>query len=156
GRRRGSLTPSESFTLVEGLARLPQQLQDTLLGTRQLIANLARRHRETHEVLYLGRGVSFPIALEGALKLKEIAYVHAQGYAAGEMKHGPIALVDSHVLAILLVPQGSSYARTVGNLEEVRAREAQILAVATEGDEDVRRLQVDMVEIPPVAEEFQP
>ncbi|MEM6960833.1 MAG: glutamine--fructose-6-phosphate transaminase (isomerizing), partial [Myxococcota bacterium] len=100
GTTRGSLEAERARTLVEGLVRLPQQMQYVLHGTRQLVANLARRYSEARDVLFLGRGLSFPIALEGALKLKEISYVHAEGYAAGEMKHGPIALIDSRVPVI--------------------------------------------------------
>ena len=152
GRRRGVLERERAAELIEGIARLPQLVQDVLVGTRQLAASLARRYQEARDVLFLGRGSSFPIALEGALKLKEISYVHAEGYAAGEMKHGPIALLDSHVPVIVLVPQDRSYARALSNLQEARARQAQVIAVATEGDEEARRLSHDLVEIPPVDE----
>ena len=85
------------------------------------MANLARRYMEARDVLFLGRGLSFPIALEGALKLKEISYVHAEGYAAGEMKHGPIALIDSHVPVLVLVPRDDNYERSLSNLQEAKA-----------------------------------
>jgi glucosamine--fructose-6-phosphate aminotransferase (isomerizing) len=112
------------------------KLADTLVGTRQLQANLARRYMEARDVLFLGRGLSFPIALEGALKLKEISYVHAEGYAAGEMKHGPIALIDSHVPVLVLVPRDDNYERSLSNLQEAKAREAMVIAIANEGDAD--------------------
>ncbi len=156
GRRRGTLSPEQARDLVEGLARIPQQMHDVLLGTRQLVANLARRYSEARDVLFLGRGVSFPIALEGALKLKEISYVHAEGYAAGEMKHGPIALIDSNVPVLVLMPKDSCYERSAGNLQEAKAREAKVIAVGTEGDEEAARLSHDCIEIPAVPEVLSP
>ena len=156
GRRRGTLSKEEAGQLVEGLARIPQMMQEVLSGTRQLIANLARRYVDARDVLFLGRGLSFPIALEGALKLKEISYVHAEGYAAGEMKHGPIALIDSHVPVICLVPRDSHYERSLSNLQEAKARDALVIAVATEGDEQAREVCHDMVEVPNVAPELTP
>ena len=150
GRRRGRLSPERAAELVEGLARLPSLMNETLLGTRQLVASLARRYSEAHDVLFLGRGVSFPIALEGALKLKEVSYVHAEGYAAGEMKHGPIALIDSTVPVIVLAPRDATYEKSMGNLQEAKAREAQVVAIATEGDEEIARLSHDCVQIPTV------
>ncbi len=156
GRRRGTLSEERSRELVEGLVRVPQMVADTLSGTRQLVANLARRYVEARDVLFLGRGLNFPIALEGALKLKEISYVHAEGYAAGEMKHGPIALIDSNVPVIVIVPRDSNHDRSLSNLEEARAREAIVIAVATEGDERAREVCHDLIEIPDVLEELTP
>jgi glutamine---fructose-6-phosphate transaminase (isomerizing) len=156
GRRRGTLKEAEARELVEGLARLPQLMSDVLTSTRQLVANLARRYAEARDVLFLGRGLSFPIALEGALKLKEISYVHAEGYAAGEMKHGPIALIDAHVPVICLLPRGASYERSLGNLQEAKAREARVVAIATEGDEEAASVAHDTVEVPAVPDAFTP
>ncbi len=156
GRRRGTLDEARARELVEGMARLPHLMRDVLLGTRQLVANVAKRYGDARDVLFLGRGLSFPIALEGALKLKEISYVHAEGYAAGEMKHGPIALIDSNVPVIVLMPKDAVYERTLSNLQEARAREARVIAVATEGDESARDLAQEIVEIPLVMEELTP
>ncbi len=156
GRRRDTLSADRAGALVEALARLPHTMQDVLTGTRQLVANLARRYVDARDVLYLGRGLSFPIALEGALKLKEISYVHAEGYAAGEMKHGPIALIDSHVPVICLVPRDSHYDRSLSNLQEAKAREARVISVATEGDEAARTFSDDLIEVPDVPEELTP
>lgn len=155
-RRRDAINADRSRELVEGLARMPQLMKDTLAGTRQLVANIARRYVDARDVLFLGRGLSFPMALEGALKLKEISYVHAEGYAAGEMKHGPIALIDSSVPVIVLAPKDSSYERSLSNLQEAKAREAMVIAIANEGDEEAREVSHDLIEIPPVAEEFTP
>jgi glutamine---fructose-6-phosphate transaminase (isomerizing) len=127
-----------------------------VLGTRQLVANIAKRHMDARDVLFLGRGLSFPIALEGALKLKEISYVHAEGYAAGEMKHGPIALLDAAVPVLVLAPQDRYYEKTMSNMQEARAREARIIAIATEGDEQAQSASDELVQIPRVDEELTP
>ena len=156
GHARGTLEAGPMRELVEDLARLPQLVADTLKGTRQLVANLARRYVDARDVLFLGRGLSFPIALEGALKLKEISYVHAEGYAAGEMKHGPIALIDSTVPVLVLAPRDANYERSIGNLEEAKARDAMVIAVATEGDEKAREVSHDLIEIPDVPEALTP
>ncbi len=156
GKRRGKLSDEAATELVEAFARIPHQMLEVLQGTRQLVANLARRYSDARDVLFLGRGLSFPIALEGALKLKEISYVHAEGYAAGEMKHGPIALIDAHVPVLVLLPRDSNYERSLSNLQEAKARDAQVVAIATEGDEQARELCDDLVEIPAVLEELTP
>jgi len=156
GRRRDTLPKERAAELVEALAHLPQQMEHVLTGTRQLVANIARHHVEARDALFLGRGLGFPIALEGALKLKEISYVHAEGYAAGEMKHGPIALIDGHMPVFVLAPRDSSFERSVGNLEEARAREAQVVAVVTEGDDTLRAVADDLIEVPAVPEPLYP
>jgi glucosamine--fructose-6-phosphate aminotransferase (isomerizing) len=156
GRRRDTLSSDRAHQLVEGMARLPHLMREVLQGTRQLVASLARRHLEARDVLFLGRGLNFPIALEGALKLKEISYVHAEGYAAGEMKHGPIALIDSSVPVVVLVPKDEFRDKSMSNLQEARARGGRIIAIATEGDEDARALADDVVEIPAAESELIP
>jgi glutamine---fructose-6-phosphate transaminase (isomerizing) len=156
GRRRGTLAPERCRELVEGLAQLPQQMQETLQGTRQLVANLAKRTRDARDVLFLGRGLSFPIALEGALKLKEISYVHAEGYAAGEMKHGPIALIDEHVPVFVLLPRDEQYERSFSNLQEAKARDARVIAVATSGDDAALDQSDDMLEVPKTLPQLTP
>jgi glucosamine--fructose-6-phosphate aminotransferase (isomerizing) len=156
GRRRGTLDAAGARELVEGLAKLPVQMREVVHGTRQLVANLAKRYRDARDVLFLGRGLSFPIALEGALKLKEVSYVHAEGYAAGEMKHGPIALIDAQVPVLVLMPKDRWYDRTLSNLQEAKAREGQVIGVASEGDEAAHGLTHDVVEIPVVAEPLTP
>jgi glucosamine--fructose-6-phosphate aminotransferase (isomerizing) len=148
GKRRGSLDAKRAAALVEGMARLPHLMRDTLSGTRQLVANLARRNVDARDVLFLGRGTSFPIALEGALKLKEISYVHAEGYAAGEMKHGPIALIDPSVPVVVLVPRDEHHDKSMSNLQEAKARGGKIIAICTEGDDDAHSAGDEVVEIP--------
>jgi glucosamine--fructose-6-phosphate aminotransferase (isomerizing) len=117
---------------------------------------LARRYGNAIGFLFLGRGMQFPIALEGALKLKEISYIHAEGYAAGEMKHGPIALIDDKLPVVVLVPRGPHYEKVVSNLTEVRAREGKILAIASRGDPDIGGIADDVVLIPEASPELQP
>jgi glucosamine--fructose-6-phosphate aminotransferase (isomerizing) len=156
GARRGVLDRARTRELVEGMARLPHLMHDVLVGTKQLVMNLARRYNHARDVLFLGRGLSFPIALEGALKLKEISYVHAEGYAAGEMKHGPIALIDEEVPVLVLVPRDGTRDRSLGNVQEARARGAQVIAIATEGDDEVGAICHDLVEIPLVEDVFTP
>jgi glucosamine--fructose-6-phosphate aminotransferase (isomerizing) len=121
---------------VRALAQLPRLLEDTL-KLRDQIRKVAKTLIHTHHCLYLGRGYQHPIALEGALKLKELSYIHAEGYAAGEMKHGPIALIDESMPVIVLVPQDEHYEKTLSNLQEVRARGGQIIAIATQGDNNI-------------------
>lgn len=156
GRRRGVLSPTQTAELVEAMARLPSHMHDVLKETRQLVANLAKRHVDARDVLFLGRGLSYPIALEGALKLKEISYVHAEGYAAGEMKHGPIALIDGDVPVIVLVPRDEHRERSISNLQEAKAREGRVIAVATAGDDEVTELCADVIEVPKVRDELSP
>ncbi len=156
GKRRGTLDAGRARELVEAMAKLPSQMRDVVHGTKQLVANIARRHADARDVLFLGRGLSFPIALEGALKLKEISYVHAEGYAAGEMKHGPIALIDAAMPVVVVAPHDGNYEKTIGNLQEVKAREGRIIAVLTEGDEEGAKLCDDHVEVPAVDNELTP
>ena len=120
------------------------------------IQAIARRYGNTVGFLFLGRGAQYPIALEGALKLKEISYIHAEGYAAGEMKHGPIALIDENLPVVVLVPRGPSYEKTVSNLAEVRARQGKVIAIATRGDNDIGAHSDDVIVIPDTALELQP
>lgn len=150
GRSRGALTPERTRDLVEELARLPLHMRDVLQGTRQLVANIARRYHDARDVLFLGRGPNFPIALEGALKLKEISYVHAEGYAAGEMKHGPIALIDAAVPVVVLAPRDPHRDKVLGNLQEAKARDGRIITIATENDVEVHAISDEVVEIPDV------
>jgi glucosamine--fructose-6-phosphate aminotransferase (isomerizing) len=156
GKRRGSIDSGKAAELVEGLARLPSLMRDTITGTRQLVNNLARRYMDARDVLFLGRGTSFPVALEGALKLKEISYVHAEGYAAGEMKHGPIALIDPAVPVVVLVPRDEHRDKSMSNLQEAKARGGRIIAIATEGDDEAHTQADEVVEIPAADAAFLP
>jgi len=139
GRRRGKLAPEEGRRVLEALARCPHQMRQALSKAED-VRSLAKKYMRAEHMLFMGRGTSFPIALEGALKLKEISYVHAEGYSAGEMKHGPIALIDEEMPVVVIVPRDAHYEKTLSNMQEVRAREGQIIAVCTEGDTDVLAL----------------
>ena len=156
GRRRGAVDDAQATEIVEGLARVPHLIEERLQSTHDAINNMIRTFADARDVLFLGRGLSFPIALEGALKLKEISYVHAEGYAAGEMKHGPIALLDAHVPVIVLLPRDRHYDRVLSNLQEARTREAKIIAVTVEGDSHAQALCDAFVEIAPTHEALTP
>jgi glucosamine--fructose-6-phosphate aminotransferase (isomerizing) len=156
GRRRGTLSKGEAGELIEGLARIPHLIDERLQPTHDAIDGMVRDFAGARDVLFLGRGLSFPMALEGALKLKEISYVHAEGYAAGEMKHGPIALLDPDVPVIVIAPQDRHHERVCSNLQEARAREAKIVGVLTAGDEQTRALCDAAVEVAPTHELLSP
>ncbi|MGB3049746.1 MAG: glutamine--fructose-6-phosphate transaminase (isomerizing) [Polyangiales bacterium] len=156
GRRRGAIDDAQASELVEGLARIPQEISERLRMTHLTISDIVRDYADARDVLFLGRGLSYPMALEGALKLKEISYVHAEGYAAGEMKHGPIALLDSHVPVIVLMPKDKHYERVSSNLEEARAREARILGVTVAGDTRGQALCERFVEVAETHEALSP
>jgi glucosamine--fructose-6-phosphate aminotransferase (isomerizing) len=123
-----------------------------VLGTDADIEKIAAIYKDAPNALYLGRGSSFPVALEGALKLKEISYIHAEGYPAAEMKHGPIALIDENMPIIVIATQGNSYEKVVSNIQEVKARKGKVIAIVTEGDEQVRSMADHVIEIPEVDE----
>src|SRR5262245_44605492 len=155
GRRTGSLSRDKARTLLAELVQLPVKMRDVVESSAQLQV-LARRYGQSGGFLFLGRGSQYPIALEGALKLKEISYIHAEGYAAGEMKHGPIALIDEHLPVVVLTPRGPHYEKVVSNLAEVRARQGKVLAVATKGDNEIGGHADDVVLVPDTALELQP
>ncbi|HET7753160.1 MAG TPA: glutamine--fructose-6-phosphate transaminase (isomerizing) [Anaeromyxobacteraceae bacterium] len=133
GRQRGQLSESQVREHLEALRQVPLWM-DQMVRQEAAIMPIAKRCVQARDVLFLGRGAQFPVALEGALKLKEISYIHAEGYAAGEMKHGPIALVDENLPVIVLATKEPAYEKTLGNMEEVRARGGQVFAVVSEGD----------------------
>ncbi|HLK41431.1 MAG TPA: glutamine--fructose-6-phosphate transaminase (isomerizing) [Polyangiaceae bacterium] len=139
GRRQETLAAGDARRILEALARCPQQMRDVLARTEG-VRLVAKKHLRASHMLFLGRGTQYPIALEGALKLKEVSYIHAEGYAAGEMKHGPIALIDEDMPVVVLCPRDAHREKTVSNMQEVRAREGRIIAVCTRGDEDVRAI----------------
>ncbi len=150
GRCRHGITPAQEHQLVTTLLAVPDRASE-LLAESGKIARIADRIAEAHDVLYLGRGTCYPIALEGALKLKEISYIHAEGYAAGEMKHGSIALVDSHVPVVGIAPSGPLFEKTASNLHEARARGGQLVVFSDEqGAGKLRGIAAEMVVLPVV------
>ena len=146
GRLR-SLSILQGREIVKALRKLPEQLE-AVLAKRRAIEELAERYTRASNVLYLGRGYNFPVALEGALKLKEISYIHAEGYPAAEMKHGPIALIDELMPVVFVAPRDAVHAKIVSNIEEVRARGGQVIAVVTEGDSEITALVDHAIAIP--------
>jgi len=154
-RVRGTLTSEECRTQVEALLALPRKLEDTL-ELNDHIETIAREYMNARDFLYLGRGNQYPIALEGALKLKEISYIHAEGYPAGEMKHGPIALIDENLPVVVLVPRNSTYEKVVSNLEEVCARGGKIIAVASGDESELRGKVSALIEVPETTEDLMP
>ncbi len=139
GRRRETLPVASAKRVLQALWQSPSLMRD-VLQTAEDVRLIARRHLRAKDMLFLGRGTGYPIALEGALKLKEISYIHAEGYAAGEMKHGPIALIDEEMPVVVVCPKDVHYEKTFSNMQEVKAREGQLIAVATQGDGAVQEL----------------
>ena len=155
GIKRGTLDRERLQTELQDLARLPDML-GTLLSDRGQYEALARKYAARSDFLYLGRGINFPLAMEGALKLKEISYIHAEGYQAGEMKHGPISLVDETMPVVALAPRDALYEKMLNNVSEAKARGGTVIAVATEGDEDVAGKADDVIYIPAASEMLNP
>jgi len=155
GRLRGALRDARYDRNVEGLKAMPEKMRQVLSDTDDVIECASKYYRRD-DFLFLGRSVSYPIAMEGALKLKEISYIHAEGYPAGEMKHGPIALLDERVPVVALAPRDSVYEKMVSNIEEVKARNAPVIAVATEGDTEMQRLCDDVLWVPEAPEMLSP
>ena len=147
GRRRGTLDAAASVEIIRGLRALPAQIERAQALESQIEA-LAHRHRAARSALYLGRGALYPIALEGALKLKEISYIHAEGYPAGELKHGPIALVDGKLPIVALMPDDRNRERTLSNLQEAAARDGKIIALVSEGDRALDDVAESVLELP--------
>jgi glucosamine--fructose-6-phosphate aminotransferase (isomerizing) len=133
GQARGVLSPEQSKPHIDALLQLPQLLEQTLKLAPEIEEIAGRFHTRT-DFLYLGRGINYPIALEGALKLKEISYIHAEGYPAGEMKHGPIALIDERMPVVTIAPEDAVFEKMIGNMQEVKARGGSVIALTTRGD----------------------
>ncbi len=154
-QKKGTLPSSHLHKLMLELDRIPSIVEKTLQLNDQVKA-IARIYKHVNNSLYLGRGINFPIALEGALKLKEISYIHAEGYPAAEMKHGPIALIDAQMPVVVIATRRGSYEKVISNIQEVKARHGKIIAVINEGDETVRKLADHSIEIPETEEMLVP
>ncbi len=158
GRLRGTLSSDRCRDLQQGLARVPH-LMERALAMSAAVEDLSKQLVHARDFLYLGRGINYPIALEGALKLKEISYIHAEGYPAGEMKHGPIALIDERLPVVALCPPGRTYEKMLSNIQEVKARGGRVIAVAAEGDTALRKTlepQDVVLEVPATDELWSP
>ena len=148
---KGSIDRTRYMHLLNELAELPEKLKLTLETNEKIIA-IAKKYSNATDALYLGRGYNFPVALEGALKLKEISYIHAEGYPAAEMKHGPIALVDENLPVVFVATKDSYHEKIVSNIQEIKARKGKVIAVITEGDDTISAMADDVIEIPPADE----
>ncbi len=146
-QHRGMMKPERLNRLMAELNSVPEKIAE-VLKTNEEVKRIAEIYKDSRNALYLGRGYSFPVALEGALKLKEISYIHAEGYPAAEMKHGPIALIDEEMPVFVIATQGASYEKVVSNIQEVKARKGKIIAIVTEGDKVVKDLADHVIEIP--------
>ncbi len=145
--KRGSIAESRFRQILNELEAIPQKVEKALKSNDKILA-IAQEYKNARNFLYLGRGYGFPVALEGALKLKEISYIHAEGYPAAEMKHGPIALIDAEMPVVVIATKHGSYEKVVSNIQEVRARKGKIIAIVTEGDTQVKELADYVIEIP--------
>jgi glucosamine--fructose-6-phosphate aminotransferase (isomerizing) len=154
GRLR-QLSANRATEILRGLEALPKQLEK-ILAQNDALKKLAKKYAKAEDFFFLGRGYSFPIALEGALKLKEISYIHAEGYSAAEMKHGPIALIDAKTPTVFLVPQDAMYEKTMANLAMIRARKGPVIALATEGDREIKKVADDVIYLPKNLEALNP
>jgi len=147
GQRRGVLSQEKSYKLIEDLMNLPALVQESLAKEKS-IAKIAKKYGHAKDVLYLGRGVNYPIALEGALKLKEISYIHAEGYPAGEMKHGPIALIDEEMPVVVCLPKDPVYLKTLSNMKEVEARGGRIIALTDAPSPELEEIAWEIIQVP--------
>jgi len=159
---RGSMTAEQARAAMQELTRIPAKLEN-ILTHDEACDDLSKRYQKVHDFLFLGRGIHYPIALEGALKLKEISYIHAEGYPAGEMKHGPNALIDENLPVVIIATRDVNnpgsvlrYEKTISNLKEVKARSGVVIALATEGDEEIKDAADHVLYIPPAPEELSP
>lgn len=156
GKHNGNLSNHDFMNLVAELDAVPKKIEEVLKSTHNYLREIAKDFIESTNFLYLGRGYNFPAALEGALKLKEISYIHAEGYPAAEMKHGPIALIDENMPIVIIAPKKGHYDKIVSNVQEIKARKGKILAVVNKGDKQVAEMSDYVIEIPEVSECFSP
>jgi glucosamine--fructose-6-phosphate aminotransferase (isomerizing) len=154
GRMR-NLSLEKGREVIDALKKIPEQVE-SLLKNDSYIKEIAREYYKKNNFLYLGRGINYPVALEGALKLKEISYIHAEGYPAAEMKHGPIALIDENMPVVVIAIKDNVYEKVLSNIEEVKARNGRVIALATEGDEQIAKLVNHVIYIPRTLEQLAP
>lgn len=154
-KAKGTMNNSDYQRYLLEMEMVPEKVEEALKMNEEIL-NIAKVYQEATNCLYLGRGYNYPVALEGALKLKEISYIHAEGYPAAEMKHGPIALIDEHMPVIVVAQQQNHYDKIVSNIQEIKARNGKIIAVVTKGDEQVRSLADHVIEVPYISEALSP
>ena len=149
GEAKGTIKRDEYLEIVKGLSEIPDKIRE-VLKTNDKVADLARTFTYAHNFLYLGRGYSYPVALEGALKLKEISYIHAEGYPAAEMKHGPIALIDSDMPVVVIATHNAMYEKVLSNIQEIKARQGRVIALVSKGDDTISKIADEVIELPDV------
>ena len=155
GRMR-HLSVVDGRAMIRELLLIPEKVQRILDDSEQQVKEIAEIFKDATNFLYLGRGYNYPVALEGALKLKEISYIHAEGYPAAEMKHGPIALIDENMPVVIIAPHDEVYEKVLSNIQEVRARKGHVIAIASEGDEKIKELAEQVIYIPRTMSLFTP
>ncbi len=155
GEAKGTISREEYLKVVSGLNSIPQTIVE-VLKTNDKVRDLARIFTYAHNFLYLGRGYSYPVALEGALKLKEISYIHAEGYPAAEMKHGPIALIDSDMPVVVIATHNAMYEKVLSNIQEIKARQGRVIALVSKGDDTISKIADEVIELPDVMECLEP
>jgi glucosamine--fructose-6-phosphate aminotransferase (isomerizing) len=155
GRRNGNISLEQGKEIAQELVKLPEKVRE-ILKLNDFIEEIAERLKEHRNFLYLGRGYNYPVALEGALKLKEISYIHAEGYPAAEMKHGPIALIDENMPVVFIAPKDSIYEKVLSNIEEVKARRGKVISIITERDDKILRVSDFVIQIPQTIEMLMP
>jgi len=152
---KGSIKHDKYIEVVKELSSIPEKIKE-VLKTNEAIADLARTFTYAQNFLYLGRGFSYPVALEGALKLKEISYIHAEGYPAAEMKHGPIALIDSDMPVVAIATHNGMYEKVRSNIQEIKARQGRVIAIVTKGDTTISKIADAVIELPDTMECLEP
>lgn len=155
GQLKKTLSHADLTQKIYDLKRVPDYV-DTILGQKETIKAIAEKYSHSQQFLFIGRGVNYPSALEGALKLKEISYIHATGYPAGELKHGPIALIDSNLPVVCIAPKTSTYEKMISNIQEVRSRKGKTIVIATQGDTHIQQYADDIIYIPEIEEDLSP
>jgi glucosamine--fructose-6-phosphate aminotransferase (isomerizing) len=154
-KANGKMSETDYHLHLQELERIPAKVEQAL-SHNDHIAEVAEIYKNATNFLYLGRGFNFPVALEGALKLKEISYIHAEGYPAAEMKHGPIALIDDQMPVVVIATKHGHYEKVISNIQEIKSRKAKIIGVVTQGDQHVRTLADHVIEVPETLEAFTP
>ena len=155
GREKGTIDEAKYVSVVQELQHIPEKMEE-VLKLNDRIAELSKIFTYAHNFIYLGRGYAYPVALEGALKLKEISYIHAEGYPAAEMKHGPIALIDAEMPVVVVATQNGLYEKVLSNIQEIKARKGRVVALVTKGDNIISRVADTVIELPAVMECLDP
>jgi glutamine---fructose-6-phosphate transaminase (isomerizing) len=155
GQIKGTISKNKVNALLNELNAIPSLIEESLKTEKQ-VYEIAKKYKKSKNFLYLGRGINFPVALEGALKLKEISYIHAEGYPAAEMKHGPIALIDKNMPVVVVAPQDNVYEKIISNICEIKARKGKVIAIVNKGDQEIKKIADHVIEVPKVEEMLSP